>query len=87
VRGQAEILDDAAGQHHGVVAVADVHPGTDGIDRGGTAARLIAGLEHHDVAPGPRQVGGAGQPVVAAADDEDIGAIRRRHGPFTLIDF
>jgi hypothetical protein len=54
VRGQVQVFDDAAGQDHGVVAVADVHPGADGVHGGGAAADLVAGLDYDYLAPGAR---------------------------------
>ena len=39
--------------------------------RDGGAAHLGRGLEHDDFAPGAGEIGGAGEAVVAAADDDD----------------
>ena len=41
------------------------------------AADHVPPLEHQHLAPGPRQVGGVDEPVVAAADDDDVVG---RHG-------
>ena len=66
--------------HHQLVEQADdVGAGADDVavvgerplQRAG-AAEPLAPLEHEDAAAGPRQVGGRGQPVVAAADDDDV---------------
>ena len=40
--------------------------------QGAGAAEPLAALEHEHAAPGPRQVGGRGEPVVAAADDDRV---------------
>jgi hypothetical protein len=32
----------------------------------------VAALQHHDFSPGPGQVRGGGEPIVATADDDDV---------------
>ena len=48
-------------------------------DRG--AADLVGGLEHDDLAPRAREVGGADEAVVAGADDDDAIAVSHRCQP------
>ena len=66
--------------HHQLVEQADdVGAGADDVavvveralQRAG-AAEPLAALEHEHAAPGPRQVGGRGEAVVAAADDDHV---------------
>lgn len=73
VSGEVELLDDPGGAHERVIAVADVHPGAvERADRRGAAPDRVAGLEHEDVEPRPREVGGAGQAVVARSHDDRV---------------
>ena len=66
--------------HHQLVEQADdVGAGADDVTvvgegalEGAGAAEPLAALENEDAAPGPRQVGGRGEAVVAAADDDHV---------------
>ena len=40
------------------------------------AADDMPALEHGDLQPGRGEIGGADQPVMPAADDDDVGALR-----------
>ena len=69
---QVELADDLRPQQrHDVRADRELEAGEDLLgDRG--AAEHVPALEHEHLAARARQVGGAGQPVVAAADDDRV---------------
>ena len=50
----------------------------EGLDGHRRAAGVLEALEHHDGEAGPREVGGAHQGVVAAADHDDVIAVGHR---------
>ena len=54
----------------------NLKPGKDLFGDGG-AAEHVPPLEHEHLAPGARQIGGAGQAVVPAADDDRVVPHRR----------
>ncbi len=81
VRGELEVARDA-----GIEQVGEVRAGRHAEARGelardGGAADLGGGLEHDDFAPGAGEVGGAGEAVVAGADDDDAIAVSHRTSP------
>ena len=81
VRGEVELLDDAAVPDDHVRARtpvdADAGPA---LDRRHRAAEHVVGLDHLDRQAGPRQVAGGDQTVVAGTDDDDVGGRRLRAG-------
>ena len=72
VARQIELADDLRPQQrHDVRADRELEAGKDLFGDGG-AAEHVPPLEHQHLPPRPRQIGGAGQPVVAAADDDRV---------------
>ena len=72
VIGQRQLGGDRRGSHEDVVAVADVHPGADRVDRRRAPAHGVAGLQHEHVEPGPGEVRRAHQAVVPAAHHDHV---------------
>jgi hypothetical protein len=78
VPGQLQVAHDlGAKQRHHVRRHAEPEPGHDLLGDGG-AAEDVAPLQHDDAQPGPGQVRGADEAVVAASDDDRVVALR--HG-------
>ena len=83
----AVALELELGDHHRVEQADDVGAGADhealvgerALERAG-AAELLAALEHEHRAAGPGEVGGGGEPVVAAADDDRVPVARGELG-------
>ena len=76
--GQLEVADDLRSQQtHDVAADRELEAGED-LFGNRRAAEHIAALEHECLLASLGEVGGAGQPVVAAADHD--GVVARRHG-------
>ena len=86
---QAELLDDQRVEQPDEVGAGAHHESLVGERRFQRArpSELAPPLEHQHRPPGPGQVGGGGQPVVARPDDDHVPrpaggvADRRRHGP------
>ena len=69
---QVELADDLRPQQrHDVRADREVEAGKHFFGDGG-AAEHVPPLEHEHLAAGAREVGGRGQAVVAAADDDRV---------------
>ena len=81
VRGELELARDAR-----IEQVQEVRAGRDAearreLARDGGAADLGRGLEHEHFATGAREIGGAGEAVVAGADDDDAIPVSHRTSP------
>ena len=76
---QLELVRDGHGPHQRVVAVADVDPGADRLHGGGAAADGRAGLVQERPQAGAREVRRRDQPVVARAQDGDVGGSVQGH--------
>ncbi len=79
---QPELVDHPAREHRGVLdrTVLEQVPLPLAPHQRPTGDVVL--LDHDDVEAGPRQVGGADQAVVAAADDHDIDALTGHVTPF-----
>ena len=76
VARQIELADDLRPQQRDHVrADRELEAGKD-LFGDGRAAEHVPALEHEDLASRPREIGGAGQPVVPAADDDRVVAHR-----------
>ena len=68
--GEAELVEHRGRPEHDVVAVADVDPGAERVDRRSAAPDLVPGFEQQRRDAGPREVRRADEPVVARADHD-----------------
>ena len=76
---EPEVGDDLRREQADQICVARkarIHPLEDSRRHGG-AAEDVSALEHEHRAPGPREIRGGGQSIVAAADDDDVEIARQ----------